>query len=477
MATIKVTNGKETYEIPSIDLPNAQKDGFQVVKEPEKAGRLEAFGRGAAEGVSLGAGPEARAAAEYGIGKIGDLVRGREDYKDANIFKMIGEEDTAAKKAKKDRPNEYLGGEIIGGITTTAPLTAATGGLGEKILPKAAGFVEKGLRVGGKAAVQGLQGAFENALRGYNDEKDVSKEAAKGFGFGAGGELAGQSLKKIGSALENSASLQAFRMTKQKLSKAMSLKGTKDDLFDEVKRLGKTLRERNITNLPVSAKFMAEDAGKITDKTGALLEPLYKEADKTLGFAKKGGFLSKNQLKKYLVMKLEENSDIPDVQSVERVAKILDSVIKKTPGDKLNFSQLWEIRKNLNKKSKVFLREGQLPGGTISDWLNDAALSLQGGMNGFLKRFNPKVADDIIDTARLYNHLSTAELGLTREAFRGVSGSEKVNILDRLGRLADMTITSTPVRAVTSAATAGAGRAADISSYAPRYAGHGAYEE
>ena len=169
-------NGKK-YEVEAPDV-NTAVSAIEGMGKPD-VGRADAFGQGAAQGATLGWSDELQGTLSAGgrgerePASLGTFLKGA--YRlatgapDARTNYEAGRNTarTASETAQTQRPGWYLGGQLAGGIASTAPLAPLTTGA------TAAATVGRGI-VGG-AGLGGIQGAGE-----AKEAKDIGGDALTG---------------------------------------------------------------------------------------------------------------------------------------------------------------------------------------------------------------------------------------------------------------------------------------------------------
>lgn len=207
--------------------PNVQWDdgeGVQWDDSGPEVGGLEAFGRGAAQGVTMNLGDEMVAAHAAGPriapgGMIGrtilggaqvglDALRGKRSEATDIYEKRVDEVRKANERAQKARPWTYAGGELAGAIPAMAVVPEA--GAVKALAPHAGGLARAGAGMIDAATQGGIYGGISGAGSG-TDLGSRAMEGAKGIVSGiigggaasAASDVARKAYQKFGAPIVN----------------------------------------------------------------------------------------------------------------------------------------------------------------------------------------------------------------------------------------------------------------------------------
>lgn len=246
--TIKVSNGQSVFDVHPNDLKMAEADGFKPYKSEIESGL-----RGVAQGVSFGLADEITAGLESA-------------FTDKTYEQARNESRDAYKSAQMQNPKAYMAGEVGGAIGA-----AFVPGLG-------ALNVAKGTSLAARTGIAAAQGG----LTGFGlSEADTVAGMAKdtAIGAGTGAVMQGVGEKVISPLVSKGGQLLKSGASKLDEAADWSLKKLGNGLanIDEADT-ERYLANRVAVNNSPSIGDLAEDVLKSSDSSDALLSQMYKKA-------------------------------------------------------------------------------------------------------------------------------------------------------------------------------------------------------
>lgn len=167
-----------------------------LAKAPSEVSGLESLGRGAAQGATFNYGDEISPFVEKGIA----ILTGNPAYQNKSVGDLRETYRQQNKDAETANPGTYLGGELLGSLSTTAPIPLGTSG---KVFGAGlkAGAKNLALAAAKATPIMGLMGALSNS--GAVEENKGQAAIAgleHGAKFGALATLAGKPGLELASA-------------------------------------------------------------------------------------------------------------------------------------------------------------------------------------------------------------------------------------------------------------------------------------
>ena len=402
--------------------------------------KTESLLTGAAQGATFGFQPKLSAIVEKGIG----AVTGNEAYKGVPISKLEEENKASVARAREANPGSFIAGDIVGGLSTTAPITALnvakTGQLAAK-LGRAGGAIAR-------LTSAGAQGAGEASLRATAEGANLPKAAASGAALGAAGEAVGGLLKSIGKYGKNVAEEIAVKNIgfDAPALKRMRFKG---DLLTNAKKVARSLMDEGVLNKPQTARQAHKAVSKVLEQTGEGLDVVYKEADKLAP----NGLLNRNEILSIIENKLLD-TDLPNIDKIaaftEDVAKDLVSLPK---DNKVGFARVWGVAKKLEKEANKFGRASDPISESHADLLTEAATGLRDFLKKAFAEVNPKLAETQGTLSNLYYNFSKAETALANKFLKSFSSNKALPRTGLYESIINNTIGSTPARGAAAGVT------------------------
>lgn len=222
LKTKRRASGGKVGEGPNVQWDDGE--GVQWDDPGSEVGGLEAFGRGAAQGVTMNLGDEMVAAHAAGpriapLGMLGrtilggaqvglDALRGKRSEATDIYEKRVDEVRKANERAQKARPWTYGGGELAGAIPAMA--VAPEAGAVKALAPHAGGLARAGAGMIDAATQGGIYGGVAGAGSG-TDLGSRAMEGAKGIVSGiigggaasAASDVARKAYQKFGAPIVN----------------------------------------------------------------------------------------------------------------------------------------------------------------------------------------------------------------------------------------------------------------------------------
>jgi len=265
----------------------------------------------------------------------------------------LQEERFLNEQARLSNPKTYLGGQVGGGLATTAAVTASTGGAATPFL--------SGL--GGSVAMGGLQGLGES-------EADLTKgefakafeDTSKGMAFGAAGYGVAKALpvvaktvgKKLGQVAQTTGIAQAASKLGDKLDEAMrefeafrAVKATgaiQSDLkkyiqaggdTTRLRRIGETLQEEDVIPFLGNKEEISKRALALQDAANERMTEIYSLADKvaeTAGVKKPFNYSSLTKSVNALERSQQAASRMENAGIFDKFREVVAAARKQSPG-------------------------------------------------------------------------------------------------------------------------------------------------
>lgn len=355
----------------------------------EPTGYLESLGRGAAAGATFDFDDEAVAAVAAGVdalrkrfgeGTGGQIAMGlvsqlagpfapmvqreamrsyatapqTEGLTPQEVYKQRLEEERFLKEqAQLSNPKTYLGGQVGGGLATTAAVTAASGGTAAPALASLGGSLAMGGLQGlGASEADLTQGEFEQALG------DVGKGmafGAAGYGVAKAAPVVAKTVgKKLGQVAQTTGIAQAASKLGDKLDEAMrefealrAVKATgaiQSDLkkyiqaggdTTRLRRIGETLQEEDVIPFLGNKEEISKRALALQDAANERMTEIYSLADKvaeTAGVKKPFNYSSLTKSVNALEKSQQAASRMENAGIFDKFREVVAAAKKQSPG-------------------------------------------------------------------------------------------------------------------------------------------------
>lgn len=253
---VSVPESKDTGG--AIKLSSLKPDQVKVVSVPENPRQpipeAESAIAGAAQGATLGFGDEIYGAfrgATKALARKGSFTENYGKYRDQNR--------EYNKQAAADNPKSYLGGNLAGGLVTTAAIPGA-GAL------KGAGIIKTGLQTAALGGIAGL-GDTEGNLTTPDKTQEMFTDVAKGAAIGGTLGAAGKAVSNAVGALKPSA-LNAYANKRALTAGGFMSKDIKKLSPAQQQQIGQSLRDNKIVTMFASLDDVAERSKAAKESAG-----------------------------------------------------------------------------------------------------------------------------------------------------------------------------------------------------------------